>query len=961
MSRIQSRGGRFSASLSTLTTLALIAALPACGWSANASDEGEEAVASASPTWTQRVGEALTGDNNFSFSQLEMLGRTLMFVQEKYVEPERVDPGTMFDSALEAVERTVPEVLFRREPGGDLLHVSVGGFSTALKLAPIRSIDDVESQLQRVAAVMEPHLDAEIDLPGVEYALINGALSTLDPHSILMPPEASKEMEVENRGEFGGLGITITVPRETGRLTVEYPLEDTPAYEAGLQPGDMILRIDGESTINMDLEEAVSKLRGKVGAPVTINVSRDTWDNPKDIVIKRDRIRINPVEGELLEGGVGYIRIKNFHQNVATDLDNLLSGFKRENDGSISGLVLDLRSNPGGYLNQAVAVSDKFLSSGPIVATVEAGMRNREEMSATSPNTEPDYPMIVLTDANSASASEIVAGALKAQGRAVIVGERSFGKGSVQHLYPYPDESRLKLTVAKYLTPGDRSIQSVGIPADILLEPSIIDERTDEETGETDPFVSLFWRTRVSREADLSGRLDAMDDLDDPPAYAVRYLRETNDDEVRRDRSEPMKDWEVVFARELLLVAPGNRRAEVLAGAGSVVSKYQRSEHDRIAEAFEGQSIDWTEGPRPGAPSLEVSLDLGEDGVIRSGEDGEEELTLSVTNNGEAPVYQLLAVSESSVEWLDEQEFFFGKLEPGETRTWPRRVKLAEGYRDEVGEVTFAFRDADGEVLTETRQLVRTLGNPLPSYQYDLTLADGGVEGTRGDGDGVPEVGEVVALTVALHNVGDGPSGEAFAKLKNRSGRDIDLQVGSLEFDPIPAGETNKQAFLFEVRGEGALELELTVGDNTSYDYAGVIRGGFYDFFAQNETLSVPVGEAMPSLHRAPPEIEVARAPGLLVQDGRAVLSGVVQDDAGMRDVIIYQGDEKLYYQGGQAGVTSLPFTAEATLEPGQNLFVIQARDDTGLTSLRSVVVWYDDTGDDRLAAAELPLEGEER
>jgi len=960
MSRIQSRGGLFGASLSTLAALAAVFALPACDWSANASSDGEEAVASASPTWTQRVGEALGGNSNFSFSELEMLSRTLMFVHEKYVEPERVDPAEMFDAALEAVERTVPEVLFRREPGGDLLHVSVGSFSTAIKLGPIRSIDDVEAQLQRVAAVMEPHLDGnEVDLAAVEYALINGALSTLDPHSILMPPEASKEMEVENRGEFGGLGITITV-RE-GRLTVEYPLEDTPAYEAGLQPDDQIMRIDGESTINMDLEDAVGKLRGKVGAPVTINVSRDTWDTPRDIVIKRDRIRINPVEGELLEGGVGYVRIKNFHQNVASDLDSLLSGFKRENGGKIEGLVLDLRHNPGGYLNQAVAVSDKFLSSGPIVATVEAGMRNREEMSATSPNTEPDYPMIILADANSASASEIVAGALKAQGRAVIVGERSFGKGSVQHLYPYPDESRLKLTVAKYLTPGDRSIQSVGIPADILLEPSIIDERIDEETGETDPFVSLFWRTRVNREADLNGRLDAMDDLDDPPAYSVRYLRETDEEQTRRDRSEPMKDWEIIFARELLLAAPGNRRAEVLAGAGTVVSKYQRAEHERITIAFEARDIDWAEGPRPGAPSLEVSLDLGEDDVIRAGESGEEELTLSVTNTGDAPVYQLLAVSESSVEWLDQQEFYFGKLEPGETRTWPRRVKLAEGYRDEVGEVTFAFQDADGEVLTEIRQLVRSVGAPLPSYQYDLTVVDGAVAGTSGDGDGVPEVGEVVALTVSLHNVGDGPSGEAFAKLKNRSGRDIDLQVGTLEFDPIPAGETNAQSFLFEVRGEGDLELELTVGDNTSYDYTGVIRGGFYDFFAQTETLNVTVGEAGFSLHRAPPDINLSRAPGLLVQEGRAVLSGVVQDDAGMRDVIIYQGDEKLYYQGGQDGVTSLPFTAEASLEPGQNLFVIQARDDTGLTSLRSVVVWYDDTGDERLASSELPIEGESR
>ena len=908
------------------------------------------------------VDAAIGGRRAYSLSALPILSRTFDHVQEKYVEPGRVDPPLMYSAALDSVEALVPEVLFRREPSGKLLHVAVDTYTTALDVPALRSVGDVKRELRRVAAILDEHLDAEVELPAVEYAMINGALGTLDPHSILLPPEQSREMEVENRGEFGGLGITIAI-RE-GRLTVEYPLEDTPAFEAGIQPDDVILRIDGTSTINMDLEEAVGLLRGGVGEPVTIQVGRDTWDAPRDVVVVRDTIKINPVEGELLDGGVGYIKIKNFHATVDDDLADLLARFKRQNMGRLTGLVLDLRHNPGGYLNQAVAVGDRFLRSGPVVITVEAGDRNREELSASASNTEPDYPIVVLTDANSASASEIVAGALKEQGRAVIVGERSFGKGSVQHLFPNSDDSRLKLTVAKYLTPNDRSIQSVGIPPDILLQPSIVSEREigGEASGAgVEPFVSLFWRERVSREADLDKHLEALDEAGAAPAFQVRYLRAEGEVEPRGQKKDLSQDWEINFARDVLMSATGSRRAEVLAAAGAVVSRHQRAEQARIEEAFRVLDVDWSSGATQADAPLEVALDLGEDGVLRS---DEETVWLRVTNTGDAPVHQIYAVSSSTVEWLDEQEFFFGRIDPGETRSWPRRLQLADGYRDEVGEVTIEVRSGD-HALTEARQLVRAVGQPLPRLDYQIEVLDGGADagGASGDGDGLVERGEVVALRMTVTNGGEGDAAEAFAKLKNRAGADLDLQVGTLDLGAIPAGESRSGEFLVEVRGEGdgALPLELTVGDNTRYDYAGVIRAGFYEFFTQRDELSLTVGQATDALARATPRIELSRAPGLLVQDARAVISGVVRDEAGIRDVIVHLGDEKIYYQGGGDGVQALPFTAEVTLAPGQNLLVIQARDRAGMTDIRSVVVWYDHTGGERLAAAELPIEGDQR
>ncbi|MDP6934520.1 MAG: S41 family peptidase, partial [Myxococcota bacterium] len=424
---------------------------------------------------TRALSDAVSGltlGHGYDLSDLKLLQRDLWYVETRYVEKERIDPENMFQGALEFVEREVPEVNFQREPRGSRLHVEVGSYTTVLLLEPITSFVALTSQLRRVAAILEDHLSNEVALPEVEYAFINGALSTLDPHTVLIPPEAAREMEVDNQGEFGGLGIEITT--RNGRLTVKQPLEGTPAAMAGLQSDDHIVRIEEESTINMDLSDAVSKLRGPVGAPVTIKIMRTGFDAPREFTIIRDRIRINPVEGELLEGDIGYVRIKNFHANVSSDLDALLARLARESGGKPRGLVLDLRANPGGYLNQAVDVSNKFLSRGVIVTTVEGGTGKRQEQKATSAGTEFAYPIAVLVNGSSASASEIVAGALRNQHRAIIVGERTFGKGSVQHLYANNDESRLKLTVAKYLTPGDQSIQSVGISPDILLQPSVI-------------------------------------------------------------------------------------------------------------------------------------------------------------------------------------------------------------------------------------------------------------------------------------------------------------------------------------------------------------------------------------------------------------------------------------------------------------------------------------------------------
>jgi carboxyl-terminal processing protease len=267
-------------------------------------------------------------------------------------------------------------------------------------------------------------------------------------------------MEVENQGEFGGLGITIKQDR--GRLVVEFPYPDTPASKAGLQPNDRIMRIDGVSTINMDIDEAVGRLRGRVGSAVDIEVSREGLADPLKMKIVRDTIKLKPIESQLLEGNIGYVTIQGYHAQVAEELRKVLPKLEKDaGPGGLKGLIIDQRGNPGGFLKQAIEVADMFLPKGTVVSQVDGSGRQIDLAEADADGTEPKYPIAVLVDAGSASASEIVAGALRNNERAVIIGERTYGKGSVQNLHNLADESKLKLTISQYLTPGDRSIQAV--------------------------------------------------------------------------------------------------------------------------------------------------------------------------------------------------------------------------------------------------------------------------------------------------------------------------------------------------------------------------------------------------------------------------------------------------------------------------------------------------------------------
>jgi carboxyl-terminal processing protease len=320
---------------------------------------------------------------------------------------------------------------------------------------------------------------------------ISGMLSGLDPHSSYLDPESFKEIQIGTEGRFGGLGIEVTV--ENGFVKVVTPIDDTPAARAGIKPGDIITKLDDQPVKDMSLNDAVKLMRGEPGTEITLTITREGEAKPLEFTLKRAVIRITSVRSRILEDKYGYVRVTQFQSETADALRKELNKLKKETDGPLDGLVLDLRNNPGGVLNGAVSVSDTFLRKGTIVYTKGRQQDSEIRFTATPNDYIDGAPMVVLVNGGSASASEIVAGALQDHKRAVIMGTKSFGKGSVQTILPMKNGAALKLTTARYFTPGDRSIQATGIEPDVVVEELEIAER--ESSG-----------SQV-RESDLSGHL----------------------------------------------------------------------------------------------------------------------------------------------------------------------------------------------------------------------------------------------------------------------------------------------------------------------------------------------------------------------------------------------------------------------------------------------------------------------
>lgn len=776
----------------------------------------------------------------YDLTQLTAVNETLNTIRNKYVDPSRVKPRQMFLSALNQIQKEVAQVIVHHEDKAPTVRVQVEAESADFRVDNVQGPWDVAARLREVFAFLQNNLkDSGIDLREVEYAACNGMLRTLDPHSVFLSPEAYREMTLSTSGHFGGLGIVISIRDQ--QLTVMRPMPGTPAGRAGLHRLDRITKINNESTLNMPLDDAVGRLRGKPGSKVTIWVHRDGgegWQGSRPFELTREEIQVKSVEARQLSPGIGYVRLKQFQASSSDELDDALTEFSKKE--RIKGLVLDLRNNPGGLLDQAAKIADRFLEDGVIVTTVGSA-EGREEKRAQRKGTEPNYPLVVLTNEQSASASEIVAGALKNQDRAVIVGQTTFGKGSVQLVFPRvtPDNAALKLTIAQYLTPGDVSIQGTGVAPDIELDPMTAD------TLEMD----LFRSERSFRERDLSKSLASPTGparrSTEQPFVKFRYNLPEAEREAMRERGGDIDDdfqldFPIKIARDIAGKLTPAKRGEQLRSLKGFLDKLQQTEIEAVSRDLSKLGADWSAPPKDytnglKAADYEVKVQTDRAGdTVTAGEPMN--LKVTVKNKGNVPVYQLRAITKSDGPYYDERELIFGRIDPGQSKTVtaplgfcdvegkkpgstkptpenaPRtcKIPLDADQRSDVVLVRFFAEAAEPPRDVELRPTVNGLQQPIFAYTYQV------VDNRPGNGDGQIARGEGATVYLTVKNVGKGPSLETQANLRNLTGDGLLLHAGRFDISNMKPGEVKSVAFTFDVLDslqENLVNVELSVVD----------------------------------------------------------------------------------------------------------------------------------------------------
>jgi carboxyl-terminal processing protease len=752
----------------------------------------------------------------------------------------------MLLSALNYVQRDVAQVIVLQEEGSPTVKVRVDTQEREFRVDNVLGPWDVSARLRDVFAFLQEGLkDTEVDLRDVEYAACNGMLHTLDPHSVLLSPEAYKEMNLSTSGQFGGLGIVISIRDQ--QLTVINPMPNTPAGRAGIKRLDRITKINNESTLNMGLNEAVNHLRGTPGSKVTVWVHRDKdkdgkdgWEGSRPFELTREVIKVVSVDHKLLDGNVGYVRLKQFQANTSADLDRALLELKKQAGGELKGLVLDLRGNPGGLLDQAARVADKFLPDGPIVATVGNPSEGRDEKNAHADGTEPNYPIALLVSGTSASASEIVAGAMKNHDRAVLIGETTFGKGSVQLVFSdLPDKAALKLTIAQYLTePGDVSIQGTGVTPDIELDPMTADLQEMDLTVDTGSV----------KERDLSRSLSNARARETKPLETVRYnLPQRERQDLRERGGDPddlfTLDFPIKFARDFVAKSSPGKRLDQIRLAKQLINDTRGAELVKASNELQALGIDWSDAPAdvptvqaPAPPSgVEVKVETDRpNNEVNAGEPVN--LKVTVTNKGTAPLFRLNAVTKSDNPMFDQKELVIGKLEPGKSKTasvplgWcevegrkpgqtaplpkdaPRICRVPRDALTRQDGITVKFDEARGRTpaKTEARVSIKAAERPVFAYSFQI------VDSRKGNGDGRVQKGEQLTMHVTVKNVGRGRSFETQANLRNLSGDGLLLRDGRFDISNMMPGDTKRIAFTFDVESQLAdneAKIELSIAD----------------------------------------------------------------------------------------------------------------------------------------------------
>ena len=877
----------------------------------------------AAGPWSSVLGPrsliAKTPDPNYPLANALLTTRTIAYIQRYYADPARIDTQAMFEAALNQVQKNVPEVLARCEKP-DFCSVTVNQATKRFKY-PAKELACLQSSLKGVLEFIAQHVDKDTDKDEVEASAIEGMLNELDPHSNFFSADVYREFRVGTEGEFGGLGIVIGL--KDGKLTVTAPLEGTPAWRAGVKAGDSIVQINDESTINMTLTEAVERLRGPVGTKVTLKIERSKRNTPITMTLKRAMINIEAVQSKLAKtpkgNNVGFLRVKSFQSNTGEDFIKQLMNLA--DNQKLKGVILDLRNNPGGLLDQAIILSDAFLDEGVIVSTVGPQGKLIDRQRARADGYEKELPVIVLVNEGSASASEIVAGALKNNDRALILGTKTFGKGSVQSVYELPLDAAIKLTVAQYLTPGNQSIQSIGITPDVELDPVIIDK----------DHLDMIENIRFG-EKDLEKHFDKQTEEIEKPELVLHFLAPTpKDEEEPQYRTGLVLEDDTVAQVALSLIdsITSASRPEMLHEIEPAIKTRQIEEDKKAAGALQKLGIRWANGEKPkeGSPRAELSFNLFKDGKpVKKAVAGETvTLKISVKNVGKAPFYKLSAQSESEEGLLKNIEFAFGNIEPEAAQSWETKLKIPLASLTEEVPFQLKFKEGHGNPPADAEIIIPIQGLKRPRFAYLYSLEEQWAAKLKS--------GKAIDMKITVSNQGEGPSKTAIVALKNLNGKEVFIEKGRVVMDPLEPGKSAATLLRFHTNPEWQKEIRLEL-NITDTDLLVNTK--------QEITLNLEEEKTVPAqaVLYSPPAITLAsKASG--PAKNPFLLEGEAKDDKIIKDFFIFLDDKKVFYESNAKQGEALPFQVNLDLKEGNNTVVMTARDNMNLVTRQFFVLQY--------------------
>lgn len=855
--------------------------------------------------------------NGYLLENAQLLKRTLALIESRYLEAPTLKGPELFVAGIEGLVRFAPDCLWvppsPDRPGA----LMVGRRVLLLEPASVETLDALGKAFEGIFRFYLQARELDPDPVEAEYAVIRGMLTRLDRPTMLLVGNRLDEFKIRNRGAISGIGCTVGIRSE--RPTILKIVEDSPSASSGLKVGDQLLRIDGESTLNMGTSDVVSRIRGPSGTWVVLDIQRGTDPSPLRLRIMRDRVKLENVEAARLESDIGYVHITNFNDETLSNFRTRVARIAPRWQG-LKGLVIDLRQNTGGSLKQSAYMVDEFVSEGVIVRTEGRSAQVVKdlvrEIVARPGQLIPNVPLAVLVDSKTASGAEILAGALKYLDRAVIIGQRTYGKGSVQQEYPLSQQASVKMTVARYLLPGDHFIHAIGIQPDITLVPVEVE---DEQILFRYPGL-----LRGEGDEDYHEIEGSTEPLAAPlvQLYYHRPAGETSDDSEQRLK----EDFQVKFAAGLLVNAPEPTRAGVLSKGQAYVQQVQKEREADLLDRFLSQGLDWTAGQNTQGARAVVHMRLEPAGeLLKAGETGQ--LVLEITNEGIAPFHRLRAISESSEPLLNGRQLFFGRVMPGETRQWKVPVKTPVGVSSGVRQVVFNFL-ADGETPPSFSAGVAFQGGAEPSLEIELSYEDQGNSNAAHNHDRQVQPGEEVKLSLQVRNAGSGPSGELTLSLLTPLTKQLELKQAKVVLPPLEAGKTMATHLSFERRsgavGDDTLPLQLTlqIQDKTyGHRLERVLD------FGQPWTGRLKI---------VPPRVDFTSALPLqtLTQD-QVTLSGQVRGLNGIRQLSFYRGNQKIQrllpgLQANQAVVT-FPFRVDVPLLSGANRLEVVSEDEVGL------------------------------